>query len=76
MESAKDLFTSWQSTFEDRLNTKVEKTAILKLDTELSAKIQDTVGSMCTHLADKNDTKKALKLFDKQIKNLYELMIA
>lgn len=39
-------------------------------------KINDLVRSLAKQFADKNDTKKALKLLERQLKNLYELFMS
>ena len=39
-------------------------------------RIQEVVQALTTQLADKNDTKKALKLLERQIKNLYDYFMS
>lgn len=39
-------------------------------------KINEVVKALTKQLADKNDTKKALKLLERQLKNLYELLMS
>ena len=39
-------------------------------------RINEIVKALTKQLADKNDTKKALKLLERQLKNLYDLFIS
>ena len=38
-------------------------------------RINEIVKALTKQLADKNDTKKALKLLERQLKNLYDLLM-
>lgn len=38
-------------------------------------RINEIVKALTKQLADKNDTKKALKLLERQLKNLYDLLV-
>lgn len=40
----------------------------------LLEKLESVIAGLTKKLADKGDTKKALKLLEKQIKNLYDIM--
>jgi hypothetical protein len=42
----------------------------------LMDRLNDLVKALTKQLADKNDTKKALKLLERQLKNLYDLFMS
>lgn len=68
-------FAKWMKDFQDSLNRKVDNDALLALEKQLIDKLTEVVKALTKQLADKNDTKKALKLLEKQLKNLYDLFI-
>ena len=47
-----------------------------QLEKDTMERMNDIVKALTKQLADKNETKKALKLLEKQIKNLYDLIMA
>jgi hypothetical protein len=50
--------------------------ALSNLEKMLMERINEIVKALTKQLADKNDTKKALKLLERQLKNLYDLFIS
>ena len=46
------------------------------LDRSIMERIDNIVKGLVKQLADKNDTKKALKLLERQLKNLYDLFVS
>lgn len=50
--------------------------ALKELEKMLLDRLNDIVKGLTKQLADKNDTKKALKLLERQLKNLYDLFMS
>jgi hypothetical protein len=50
--------------------------ALSNLERILQDRISEVVKGLTKQLADKNDTKKALKLLERQLKNLYDLFMS
>ena len=62
--------------FQDTLNGKADLDALQNLERALLERINELLMELSKRFADKKDTKKALKLLEKQLKNLYELFMA
>lgn len=60
---------------QDQINQKADLEALAELEKSLMNKLDEVVKALIKQLADKNDTKKALKALEKQLKNLYELIM-
>ena len=58
------------------MNTKADLDTLQQLEKSLLERINDIVKALTKQLADKNDTKKALKLLERQLKNLYDLFMS
>jgi hypothetical protein len=56
------------------LDLKADKTDLVDLEKTIMERLNDIVNALTKQFADKADTKKALKLLEKQIKNLYDLI--
>lgn len=61
---------------QDQLSHKADIEALSELEKNLMGKLDEVVKALIKQLADKNDTKKALKALEKQLKNLYELIMS
>jgi flagellar motility protein MotE (MotC chaperone) len=58
----------------DELALKADKTELEELEKTIMERLNDIVSALTKQFADKADTKKALKLLERQIKNLYDLL--
>ena len=76
VETLKKEFAKWIKDFQDQLNTKADLESLQALEKSLMERINDIVKALTKQLADKNDTKKALKLLERQLKNLYDLFMS
>jgi len=61
---------------QDSLNDKADKSDLAALDNSLMMRINDIVAALTKQFADKAETKKALKLLERQLKNLYDLLMS
>lgn len=75
-EKFKNDVLSWLKELQDLLNQKADIDMLKELEKELLQRIEDLVNAFTKQFADKNETKKALKALEKQIKNLYELLMS
>jgi DNA repair exonuclease SbcCD ATPase subunit len=62
--------------FQDSLNQKADIEALQNLERLLLDRINELLEQLTKKFADKKDTKKALKLLEKQLKNLYDLFMS
>lgn len=76
LAALKDMFSQWQKNFQDDLNTKADKTALADLENTIMMRLNDIVAALTKQFADKAETKKALKLLERQVKNLYDLFMS
>lgn len=76
MDQLKNEFAKWIKEFQDNLNRKVDMDALNNLERIMMERINEIVKALTKQLADKNDTKKALKLLERQLKNLYDLFMS
>ena len=58
------------------MNMKADKNEFEQFEKLIIIRIDDITASFTIKFADKADTKKALKLLEKQIKNLYDLFMS
>lgn len=75
MDSLRNEFAKWVKEFQDSLNSKADIEALSNLEKLLMDRLNEIVKALTKQLADKNDTKKALKLLERQLKNLYDLFM-
>lgn len=61
---------------QDSLNQKADMETLQNLERMFMERLNEIVKALTKQLADKNDTKKALKLLERQLKNLYELFMS
>ena len=61
---------------QDGLNRKADYEALNNLERTMLDKLSELVKAFTKQFADKNDTKKALKLMERQLKNLYDLVMS
>jgi len=62
--------------FQDELNNKANLSDLQAMEQSITDKIGDIIKSLSKNFADKNETKKALKLLERQLKNLYDLFMS
>ena len=61
---------------QDNLNQKADAAALNELEKLLQDRLNEIVKALTKQFADKAETKKALKLHERQLKNLYSLMMS
>jgi len=71
-----DSFAHWTKTFQDELNNKADKTALEELENAIMMRINDIVAALTKQFADKAQNAKEHKLLERQLKNLYDLMMS
>lgn len=69
-------FAHWMKQFQDSLNQKADKTALAEMESTIMLRLNDIVAALSKQFADKAETKKALKLLERQLKNLYDLFMS
>lgn len=76
LNELRDELARWMKIMQDSLNEKVDKCDLQELEKLLMNRMNDIVQAMTKNFADKAETKKALKLFERQLKNLYDLFMS
>lgn len=76
LNSLKDEFLKWIKDFQDQLNNKADLSQLAELERQMMERLDNLVKSLIKQLADKNETKKALKLLERQLKNFYDLYVS
>jgi len=61
---------------QDQLNQKTDIDTVKALENSLLERLNEIVKALSKQFADKNDTRKALKLLEKNLKNMYDLFIS
>ena len=74
-EKFKEDVMKWLKDLQDALDNKADITALKELEKYLLGQIDDLAAACDKKYADKNETKKALKALEKQIKNLFDLLM-
>jgi len=65
MDGLKNDFARWMKELQDSLNHKADVEALQALERAIMERINEIVRALTKQLADKNDTKKALKLLER-----------
>jgi hypothetical protein len=60
---------------QDQLNQKTDIETVKALENSLLERLNEIVKALSKQFADRNDTRKALKLLEKNLKNMYDLFI-
>ena len=60
---------------QDSLNQKADIETVKALENSLLERLNEIVKALSKQFADKNDTRKALKLLEKNLKNMYDLFM-
>ena len=76
IDALRNEFAKWIKEFQDSLNGKADLDALHNLERLLLERLGEMVKGLTKQLADKNDTKKALKMLERQLKNLYDLFMS
>ena len=66
-------FAKWMKEMQDALNQKAD---FAQMDKALQDRLSDIVKALTKQFADKADTRKALKIHEKQFQNLYNLIMS
>lgn len=69
----RDEFAKWMKEMQDSLNQKAD---FNQMDKALQDRLSDIVKALTKQFADKGDTRKALKIHEKQFQNLYNLIMS
>ena len=75
-EKFKNDVMQWLKSLQDALEGKADESALKELEKYLLGRLEDLANSLDQRFADKNETKKALKALEKQIKNLFDLLMS
>eukprot|EP00347_Sterkiella_histriomuscorum_P001908 403370209 len=75
IDALRNEFAKWLKEFQDCLNGKADLDALQNLERLLLERLGEMVKGLTKQLADKNDTKKALKMLERQLKNLYDIFM-
>ena len=71
----KNEFSHWVKEFQDNLNVKADIETVKTLGASLEDKIDEVIKALQKQFADKSDTRKALKLLEKNLKHMYDLFM-
>lgn len=74
-EMFKQEFSRWIKEMQDSLNNKAELDTVRALENSLLERLNEIVRALSKQFADKTDTRKALKLLEKNLKNMYDLFM-
>jgi len=75
-EKFKQDVMGWLKDLQNALMNKADLSALKELEKYLLSQLEDLANGLDKRFADKNETKKALKALEKQIKNLYDLLMS
>ena len=75
MELFKQDFARWAKEIHDSLSAKAELETVKALENSLLERLNEIVRALSKQFADKTDTRKALKLLEKNLKNMYDLFV-
>ena len=75
LDNFKKEFSRWIKEMQDQLNQKTDIETVKALENSLLERLNEIVKALSKQFADKNDTRKALKLLEKNLKNMYDLFI-
>ena len=73
MNHLRNEFAKWMKEMQDSLNNKAD---FAQMDKALQDRLSDIVKALTKQFADKADTRKALKIHEKQFQNLYNLIMS
>jgi len=76
LNNLRNEFAKWMKELQDSLNSKADIDAVSAMEKLITDRISDIIRAMSKNFADKNETKKALKLLERQLKNLYDLFMS
>lgn len=76
LDNFKNEFGRWVKDFQDSLNNKADMDTVKALEQSLLDRLNELVKALSKQFADKNDTRKALKLLEKNLKNMYDLFMS
>ena len=65
LDALRNEFSRWIKEIQDSLNSKADLSALSDLEKAMMERMNEIVKALTKQLADKNDTKKALKILEK-----------
>jgi DNA repair exonuclease SbcCD ATPase subunit len=75
IDAFKNEFSRWLKDFQDSLNNKADIETVKALEQSLLDRLNEIVKALGKQFADRADTRKALKLLEKNLKNMYDLFM-
>ena len=75
LNALKNDYTQWSNMLQESLKLKADIDTVKTLGANLEDKIDEVIKALSKQFADKNDTRKALKLLEKNLKHMYDLFM-
>jgi hypothetical protein len=75
-EDLRDQFAKWMKQMQELLDGKADRSELEELEKTMMNRLNDIITALTKQFADKAETKKALKLLERQLKNLYDLFMS
>lgn len=75
LNALKNDYTHWTNMMNESLKLKADIDTVKTLGANLEDKIDEVIKALSKQFADKNDTRKALKLLEKNLKHMYDLFM-
>jgi chromosome segregation ATPase len=69
-------FANWAKNMQDALNQKADIDTLKALEQSILDRLNEMVKALTKNFADKTDTRKAMKLLEKNLKNMYDLFMS
>jgi len=76
LNNLRNEFAAWMKKMQDGLNQKTDIDYVNNMENKITEKISDIIRALSKNFADRNETKKALKQLERQLKNLYDLFMS
>lgn len=71
----KQEYSRYFQDLQDQINQKADLESVKSLESSLLERLNEIVKVLTKQFADKNDTRKALKLLEKNLKNMYDIFM-
>jgi len=71
----KQEYSRYFQELQDSINQKADLETVKSLENSLLERLNEIVKALTKQFADKNDTRKALKLLEKNLKNMYDIFM-
>jgi len=76
LKELQNAFSRWIGELQDAINRKADLSALHEVEKGFNERLNDIVKLLTKQFADKAETKKALKIHERQLKNLYSLLMS